>query len=134
MFNVGDRVRLISNGVLGTIVSIGKNGHVKTIWDDGVSWVCMQGELRLIELEYPKPSVFSNQVNSVPVKDDGLFSIDATVYGQWSDLNSYKTRKAARDGYTIPILRYDNSVFKKCECGCSAVGSSNHSDYCPLHE
>jgi len=26
-----------------------------------------------------------------------------------------------------------NWIAKKCECGCSAVGSLKHSDYCPLY-
>lgn len=33
-----------------------------------------------------------------------------------------------------PIFDEAHVEQKKCECGCSSVGVSNHSDYCPLYE
>lgn len=46
------------------------------------------------------------------------------------DLRNRESLDAVANEFPIEYLKVK---YITCECGCTAVGSSNHSDYCPLY-
>jgi len=85
---------------------------------DSVSW--MNGTVNLegtVTGFYSRAAAVTDAVgNSWCVPYDILNKIESERLNFWGEL--------------CPVVRNNN----KCECGSQIVGSSAHSDYCPLHE
>ena len=110
----GDRVRVI-NGV-GFLYIPFKMGEIVTI---KCYHSFLQDEVYLVEY----PNAGSWRIDRFElVTSNSLLQCAKDTINMTNDMFSMNR--------TVPIIRN----IKKCECGCSSVGSDRHSSYCPLYQ